>query len=139
MDRVIDVRRSTVWLHQTFVVKPYVHKFSLHRDAVKTGHFERFKTGGLHRMLGATALICGLKQLWAKMRHCVKSPDKLPQRRVNGNDSDVEHGDHVYTEVRRFVVLAVTAAAASGFINLRPNCLELLRGTFVLGTTRGCC
>ncbi|KAF0761078.1 Uncharacterized protein FWK35_00008942, partial [Aphis craccivora] len=124
--------RLTVWLHRTCVVQPYVHKFSLQRDAVKTGHFERFKTGGLHGMLRASAQICGLKQLVSKMWRCAKSSDKLSQRRVNGNDSDIEHGDHVYTAVRRSMVSAVTAATASGSINLRPNCLELFRGTFVL-------
>jgi len=125
--------RLTVWLHRTCVVQPYAHKFSLHRDAVKTGHFERFKTGGLHGMLRSTALICGLKQLGTKMRRVSKSADKVSHRRLNGNDSVVEHGDHVYTAVRRSVVLAVTAATVSGSINLRPNCLELFRGTFVLG------
>ncbi|XP_026805134.1 LOW QUALITY PROTEIN: protein monoglycylase TTLL8-like [Rhopalosiphum maidis] len=124
--------RQTTWLHRTCVIQPYAHRFSLYQDSSRSGHFDRFKTGGLHGMLRSTALIFGLKQLGAKMRRGAKA-NKLLQQQRRVNEDDRTDGDNVYTAVKRSTVSAVTAAVASGSINLRPNCLELFRGTFVLG------
>uniref|UniRef100_A0A2S2P7W8 Tubulin glycylase 3A n=1 Tax=Schizaphis graminum TaxID=13262 RepID=A0A2S2P7W8_SCHGA len=124
--------RQTTWLHRKCVVQPYAHGFSLYLDSSGSGHFDRFKTGGLHGMLRSTALIFGLKQLGAKMRRGAKT-NKLLQQQRRVNEDDRTDGDNVYTAVKQSVVSAVTAAVASSSINLRPNCLELFRGTFVLG------
>lgn len=122
--------RLTVWLHRKCAVQPYQHGFSLHRDAAKTGHFDRLKSGGLHGMLRPTALTCGLKQLGTKMRRVVKTDKQQQKRRHQQQRVD---DDDVSSAVRRSVVSAVTAALMAGSLNLRPNCLELFRGTFVLG------
>ncbi|XP_015367947.1 PREDICTED: protein monoglycylase TTLL8-like [Diuraphis noxia] len=131
--------RLTVWLHRTCAVQPYPHEFSLHRGGTNAGHFDRLKTGGLHGMLRPTALTCSLKQLVETIRHGKKTGEKKQKKRrhqqlqqVAVND-DGEDGHGVYSAVRRSVVSAMTAATTAGSLDLRPNCLELFRGTFVLG------
>ncbi|XP_060875042.1 tubulin glycylase 3A-like [Metopolophium dirhodum] len=123
--------KLSVWLHRMCAVQPYPHGFSLYRNSDRSGHFNRLKSGRLHGMVRSTALICSLKQLGARMRRGTKM-DKV-QQQVNDKVSDRENADDVYTAVRQSVVSVVTAAVASGSLNLRPNCLELFRGTFVLG------
>ncbi|XP_008180246.1 tubulin glycylase 3A isoform X2 [Acyrthosiphon pisum] len=128
--------KLTVWLHRMCAVQPYPHGFSLYRNSDRSGHFNRLKSGRLHGMVRSTALICSLKQLGARMRRGTKI-DKVQQQQkqqqVNDKVSDREDADDVYSAVRRSVVSVVTAAVASGSLKLRPNCLELFRGTFVLG------
>ncbi|XP_022165822.1 protein monoglycylase TTLL8-like [Myzus persicae] len=128
--------RLTVWLHRMCALQPYPHGFSLYQNSDRSGHYNRLKSGKLHGMVRSTALICSLKQLGAKMRRGTKI-DKVQQQQkqqlVNDKVEDGEGGNDVYTAVRRSVVSAVTAAVASGSLNLRSNCLELFRGTFVLG------
>jgi len=128
--------KLTVWLHRTCAVQPYPHEFSLYQNSNRSGHFNRIKSGRLHGMIRSTALICSLKQLGAKMRRGTKM-DKVQQQQkkqqVNDKVSDREDANDVYTVVRRSVVSVITAAVASGSLNLRPNCLELFRCTFVLG------
>lgn len=136
--------RLTVWLHRTCAVQPYPQRFSLHRKAATSGHFDRVKSDGLHGMLRPTALTCGLKQLMRTMRHGEKTgkqqqkqQKKRRRRRMNEggeNDNDDDNADdEIYSAIRRSVVSAMTAAATAGSFDLRPNCLELFRGTFVLG------
>ncbi|XP_050056745.1 tubulin glycylase 3A-like isoform X2 [Aphis gossypii] len=145
--------RLTVWLHRTCAVQPYPQRFSLHRKAATAGHFDRVKSDGLHGMLRPTALTCGLKQLVRTMRHDEKTGKQQQQqqqkqqkrrrrrRRLmneggendNDDDDDDNSDDEIYSAIRRSVVSAMTAAATAGSFGLRPNCLELFRGTFVLG------
>jgi len=120
--------KLTVWLHRMCAVQPYPHGFSLYQNSDKSGHFNRLKSGRLHGMLRSTALIYSLKQLGAKMRRGKKMNNV--QKRMN---DDGEDNNDVYTAVKRSVVSAVKASVAYGTLNLRPNCLELFRGTFVLG------
>jgi len=131
--------RLTVWLHRTCAVQPYPDGFSLHRNASKAGHFDRLKSGGLHGMLRPTALTCSFKQLVETIRHGKKTGERKQKKRRHqqqqqvavNDDGEDEHG--VYSAVRRSVVSAMTVAATAGSLDLRPNCLELFRGTFVLG------
>lgn len=133
--------RLTVWLHRTCAVQPYPKRFSLHPKAATSGHFDRVKSDGLHGMLRPTALTCGLKQLVKTMRHGEKTGKQQLRRRrrrmneggENDNDDDDDADDEIYSAIRRSVVSAMTAAATAGSFDLRPNCLELFRGTFVLG------
>jgi len=122
--------RLTIWLHRMCAMQPYPRGFSPYWNCDRSGHFNRLKSGRLHGMVRSTALICSLKQLGARMRGGTKI-DKV-QQQVN-NFGDREDGNDVYPAVRQSVVSVVTAAVASGSLNLRPNCLELFRGTFVLG------
>lgn len=125
--------RLTVWLHRMCAVQPYPNGFSLqYRNSDRSGHFNRLKSGRLHGMVRSTALIYSIKQLGAKMRRGTKM-DKLQQRMNDNADDGEDSNDDVYTLVKRSVVSAVKAAVASGSLNLRANCLELFRGTFVLG------
>ncbi|CAI6363089.1 unnamed protein product [Macrosiphum euphorbiae] len=62
-----------------------------------------------------------------------KAQQQQKQQQVNDKVSDRDDADDVYTAIRRSVVSVVTAAVTSGSLKLRPNCLELFRGTFVLG------
>jgi len=131
--------RLTVWLHRTCVVQPYPHEFSLHRGATNTGHFDRLKSGGLHGILRPTALTCSFKQLVETIQHGKKTGERNQKKRRHrqqqrvavSDDGEDEYG--VYSAVRRSVVSAMTAATTAGLLDLRPNCLELFRGTFVLG------
>ncbi|XP_022172375.1 tubulin glycylase 3A-like [Myzus persicae] len=131
--------RLSVWLHRTCAVQPYPHEFSLHRGATQAGHFDRLKSGGLHGMLRPTALTCGLKQLVETIRHGKKTGKqqkkqrRQQQQRVAVSDDGECINDDVYSAVRRSVVSAMATAATAGSLDLRPNCLELFRGTFVLG------
>lgn len=128
--------KLTVWLHRMCAVQPYPHEFSLYQKSDRSGHFNRLKSGKLHGMVRSTALICSLKQLGAKMRRSTKMnkvQQQQKQQQVNDKSSDLEDADDIYTAVKRSVVSVVTSVVASGSLNLRPNCLELFRGTFVLG------
>jgi len=128
--------RLTVWLHRMCAVQPYQHRFSLYQNSDRSGHFNRLKSGRLHGMVRSTAMICSLKQLEARMRRSTKvgkAQQQKKQQQVNDKVSDREDADDVYTAIRRSVVSVVTAAVTSGSLKLRPNCLELFRGTFVLG------
>ncbi|CAI6361915.1 unnamed protein product [Macrosiphum euphorbiae] len=67
-----------------------------------------------------------------------KAQQQQKQQQVNDKVSDREDADDVYTAIRRSLVSVVTAAVTSGSLKLRPNCLELFRGTFVLGEPGRC-
>jgi len=131
--------RLTVWLHRTCAVQPYPHGFSLQPDATNAKHFHRNKSGGLHGMLRPTALICGLKQLVETIRHGKKTGKQQKKRRhqhqqqLAVNDDGEDDDDDVYSAIKRSVGSAMATAATAGSFDLRPNCLELFRGTFVLG------
>ncbi|XP_029345353.1 tubulin glycylase 3A-like isoform X3 [Acyrthosiphon pisum] len=132
--------RLTVWLHRTCAVQPYTHGFSLHPGATKDGHFHRVKSGGLHGMLRPTALTCSLNQLVETIRHGKKTGKQKKKRRnqqqqqlaVNDSGED-DDDDDFYSAVKRSVGSVMATAATAGSLDLRPNCLELFRGTFVLG------
>ncbi|XP_026819242.1 protein monoglycylase TTLL8-like [Rhopalosiphum maidis] len=129
--------RLTVWLHRTCAVQPYAHRFSLHREAAVSGHIDRAKSHGLHAILRPTALTCGLDQLASTMRRNETTGEQRKRlRNRQRRRSAVEGGgndDEIYSAIRRSVVSAMTAAATAGSLDLRPNCFELFRGTFVLG------
>jgi len=131
--------RLTVWLHRKCAVQPYPREFSLDQDATQAGHFDRLKSGALHGMLRPTAMTCGLKQLVESLRHGKKTGKqqkkqrRQQQQQVAVNNDGEYIDDDVYSAVRRSVVSAMATAATAGSLNLRPNCLELFRGTFVVG------
>lgn len=129
--------RLTVWLHRTCAVQPYPHGFSLQTDATNIKHFHRNKSGGLHGMLRPTAVTCGLKQLVETIRHGKKTGKQQKKRRhqqqLTANDDGEDDDDDVYSAIKRTVGSIMATAAIAGSLHLRPNCLELFRGTFVLG------
>lgn len=110
--------RLTVWSYQTCCVLFRKHEFSLGAD----GKSRCCRPSAAH----ATVQTCGLKQLKGKLCSMAALPGKHRHGRLLGGDQAA-----VCSKVKT-ALAAAAAAGAEAALNLRPNCFELFRATFVV-------
>lgn len=119
----------SVWLYKSCTMQYCAHRFSLDVGSAHCGtgggvggpRHDHFVSARPDKLEAYSAVrTCTLKQLKGKLRSEAGASWK------NAGDAN-----NVSTTIKRSVVSAALQAAAT-ILNLRPNCVELFRATFVL-------
>lgn len=121
----------TVWLYRSCSIQHCAHRFSLDVGTTQCGvgigggggrpRHDHFASARPDKLEAYSAVrTCALKQLKGRLRSEAGAAWK------SAGDAN-----NVSTTIKRSVVTAILQAAAT-VLNLRPNCVELFRATFVL-------